>query len=149
MSQIKFDKPLTIRLEFSQLHRLFLCGVHGLAIILMLLPFAVPATIKFPIVIYIGASLFYCLRRAHRNYHGELYFLDGNNWLWRNKNTEEKLQLQHGVILHPRFVFMTFIKTENKKVNWLLFPDSLDKDTFRRTRILVRHSTADTISPPV
>lgn len=149
MSQIKFDKPLTIRLLFSLQHKLFLIGVHALAFLLMMLPFDIPGTIKFLIVIYTGVSLICYLKQAGRHYSGELSFLDGNNWLWRNENIEKKFQFQRGFILHPRFVLMTFVNTENKKHTWLLFPDSVDKDTFRRTRILVRYSTADTISPPV
>lgn len=149
MSHIKFDRPLTIRLIFSLQHKLFLFCVHLSAVILMILPFDMSGIIKFIIIIYIGTSFIHYIKNAERHYSGELYFLDGNYWVWTNNSDEEKLQLQQGFIFHPRLVHLTFINSKNKKYTWLFFPDSMDKDTFRRTRILVRYSTADTISPPV
>lgn len=149
MSQIKFDRPLQVRLVYSPYHKFFLYCIHALAVVLMLLPFGLHTIIKLLIMVYTGMSLFYLTKYTKHLYAGTLHYSGENNWMWINGNNEEKLLYQHGVILHPQLLLLTFMNRKNKKYFWLLFPDSLDKDTFRRIRMLIRHSTAETISPPV
>jgi hypothetical protein len=123
--------------------------VHALAVVLMLLPFGLYAIIKLLIILYISMSLLYLKKYAKRHYSGRLHYIGEINRMWISGSNEEKLLYQHGIILHPRLVLLNFLSAKNKKYFWLLFPDSLDKDTFRRIRVFIRYSTAETMSPPV
>ena len=149
MSQIKFDKPLQVKLTFSTQHKVFLCLLHAAAIIVLLLPFNLHIGIKLLCIGYVIFSFIYIWYRTKNTCAGYLKYVDENSWLWANDNCDYRLQFRNGIILFPWFVLLIFVDDKNRKRAWLLFPDSADNDTFRKIRILVRHSTAEIISPPV
>lgn len=149
MSQIKFDKPLQISLIFSQQHKLFLFIIHLLAAILLLLPFDFHLALRLLLIAYVSLSCYFTYTNTSCRYEGELRYTENNNWLWINENKEKRMAMQNGTILHPQFLILNFINEEGRAYNWILFPDSIDKETFRKIRIVIRHSTAETISPPV
>ena len=149
MSQIKFDKPLQVNLTFSLQHKVFLYLIQAAAIIILLLPFKLHIAIKIIIVSYVIFSFIYISSKTKTNYAGFLNHVDENTWLWTNDDSGGRFQFRYGIILFPQLVLLTFCDKKGENKSWLFFPDSLDKDTFRKIRILVRHSTAETISPPV
>lgn len=149
MSRIKFDRPLRVELIFSTWHKIFIYGVHLLAVSLLLLPFGLPVTIKFLIAFYIVLSFLLTMKKFGESYAGSLRYLENANWIWIKDGEEHKLQLTGGILLQPRLITLTFQDQRANTYSWTLFPDSLDKESFRRLRILLRHSTADTHSSPV
>lgn len=149
MSQIKFDKPLKVNLVFSLQHKIFLCLIHSVAIVLLLFPFDLHIGIKLIFVVYVIYSFIFIYNRTRNNYTGYLNYVEENLWFWVNSSSEYELKFRHGIILSPRMVLLTFSDKKRKNCYWVLFPDSVEKDIFRKIRILVCHSTAETISPPV
>jgi hypothetical protein len=149
MSQIKFDKPLQINLRFSAIHIFYLCLLHCLAILTLLLPFDLNLLLRSILAGYVIASLYVCFSRAKSNYSGCLQYLETDNWIWLKGNKEYKLRLLTETIISSELVILIFSDTSERKHYRVLFPDSTDKETFRRLRILLRHSTADTHSSPV
>ena len=149
MSQIKFDSPFQFKLSISIIHNVFLLLAHLLALFVLFLPFDLPFILKVLLVIYVMISFLIYSKRTTRNYTGDLRYLDNNNWLWLKEGEEIKLQLKNGIILQPQLITLTFQDAKQKKFYWTLFPDSVDKESFRRLRVLLRHSTAETQSSPV
>lgn len=148
MSQIKSDKLLQIDIKFSLQHKIYLIVIHFLAAILLFLPFELHFSIKFLLACYIVVSFYYLLRKTKKHYSGVLHYISENHWQWINNGHRNNIKLQHGYILFPRFLLMVFINKAGKRNTLLFFPDSLDRETFRKIRVLLRHSTADTTSSP-
>lgn len=145
MSQIKFDKPLQINLSPSVYTCLYVKLVHGLALVVLLLPYNISFWVRIILLLIIVLSLLRTMKNMQQRYIGQLRLTNENQWLWvTNKNNEQRLVFTSGAIITSKLVVLNFIAATGKKVSWCFFPDSGNDELFRQLRIYLRYSTADT-----
>lgn len=150
MSQIKFDKPLRINLNPSVYTCLYVKLVHGLALVVLLLPYNVYFWVRIILLLIIVLSLIRTMKNMQQRYVGQLRLIDGNKWLWvTNKNNEQRLVFTSGAIITSKLVVLNFMAATGQKVSWCFFPDSGNDELFRQLRIYLRYSTAETDSETV
>ena len=150
MSQIKFDKPLQINLSPSVYTCLYVKLVHGLALIVLLLPYNISFWVRIILLLIIMLSFLRTTNMLRQCYIGQLQLTNENQWLWvTNNNNEQRLVFTSGAIITSKLVVLNFIAATGKRISWCFFPDSGNDELFRQLRIYLRYSTAETASETV
>lgn len=144
MSQIKFDKPLQIKLRLSSYYLLYNKLIHLLALVSLLLPYALAPWLRACLLLVVIFSFIRSVNASRQQYTGQLHLIEKLNWLWIVNNNEQPMVFDSGAIILTNILVMNFTSDKGKKQAWCFFPDSGDEELFRLLRIYLLYSTAET-----
>jgi len=134
--QSKFTDDIDINPRFSKRLIGILIILHSGMALVLLMPMSLSLSTKWFIFIFLIISLLHTIRQA--------LFIDcilcgailHYDTLW--VKTSEKAELLESYA-HPLLIILRAKTKDGKKHSLVLFPDSLDKETFRRIRVRLRH----------
>jgi toxin CptA len=138
MSSTRYVKPLTLKPEPSRILGTLLLLGHGGAL-LLLFPLALPLMAK----LFIAAVLLLSLRHNWRQQAGgagkihSLHWKSDGDWLLITAAGEQlDAELQVSSYAHPSLVVLNFhLPGPRRSHSVVLFPDALDRETFRQLRV--------------
>jgi hypothetical protein len=118
-----------------------------MALLVTLLPMALPTGLRLLVIVVIIVSYFRSLAQQTGDYTGLLKLQDNRHWVWLDaQGNEQELSFKSGAIILPRLMVLNFTRPSGKTISWSFFPDSCDQQQLRQLRIFLRYSTADTAS---
>lgn len=135
----RFSAPLLLKPHFSKRLAGILALLHS-GSLLLILPLRLPLAIKLILTLSVLLSAIQTTRRhlffINHPLHGCALY-DDLVWL----PTEQQANILPSTYIHPQLVVLRVRLAENHKAYFLiLFPDALDKQTFRRLRVYLRHA---------
>jgi len=135
--QSKFVDDIEIEPRFSKRLASVLIILHISMALALLMPMSVSHLVKWVILICLMISLLQTIRKhllfINCTLCGAILHYDAF-WL----KTQEKAELLNSYA-HPLLIILTAKTKQGKKHTLVLFSDSLDKTTFRRIRVRLRH----------
>ena len=139
MSSRRYVPPLRIKLQPSRILTTFIITSHVLTFgVLWILP--VQGSVIFLLLLVLLMSTYASLKKyifERYRIHEIIYDSDGDWKLLIGHNEEIFVDLQADSYRHPFLSILNFRTVDNKKYSVILLPDNVDRESFRKLRVLL------------
>ncbi len=139
MSQKKYRQPLDLKPGFSRRLFIILLLVHLLAVSALFLPLTLPWYWRSPVLLAIFFSAWFSLYKSHFNrIKNACWRMGGDFELERVNGKKLRARLLAGSLVTEWLIILHLASRTGRKYTWLLLPDMIDSETYRRLSVRLR-----------